>query len=66
MGAPKVPKPIKPPAASTMDPAKAILTGIQYAETERKLRAGAGRKSTFLTGGNTITTPVGGNTLLGQ
>ena len=61
---PKVPTPLAPPPA--VDQAKAILSGIQYAETQRKLRASTGRKSTFLTAGSTQTTPVGGNVLLGQ
>jgi hypothetical protein len=57
MGAPSVPKPIKPPTQT--DPSRAILSGLAYADMEKKLRASTGRKSTFLTQGSN-------NTLLGQ
>ena len=57
MGAPKIPDPIKPPAPA--DNTKAMLNALAYADTEKKLRASSGRKSTFLSVGNS-------NTMLGQ
>lgn len=51
----------KPPPPRP-DLVKAQLQALNFAQTERKLRAGSGRRSTFLTRGQGI----GGNTALGQ
>mgnify|MGYP001026995760 CR=1 FL=1 len=56
MGAPKVPKPVKPPPPP--DLAKAQMQALAYAETQRKLQAGSGRRSQFIT--------RGGKSLLGM
>jgi len=58
MGTPTAPRPVSAPPPA--DPTKAMLNAIAYAETEKKLRASSGRKSTFLTA------PSGSHTLLGQ
>lgn len=62
MGAPKVPKPTKPPPPP--DETKAQLKALAFAETERRLRQGSGRRSTFLTGGGG--NAPGGKPLLGM
>lgn len=59
MGAPKPPRPVRPP--SPTDTSKAQMNALAFAETERKIRRGSGRRSMFLTGDS-----GGGKSLLGQ
>lgn len=47
MGAPSLPKPLKPPKRA--DALKAQLEAIRFADTERRLMASSGRRGQFLT-----------------
>jgi hypothetical protein len=64
MGAPKIPKPQKPPAPP--DTAKAQLNALAYAELERRIRSSQGRAGTFLTGKTSFAPALTGKALLGQ
>jgi len=50
MGAPALPRPIKPPKRA--DTLKAQLEALQFADIEKRLRASSGRRAQFLTLGN--------------
>lgn len=47
MGSPKPPAPAKLP--KPVDQTAVMLNALQFSETEKKLRASSGRKSTLLT-----------------